>query len=50
VEAGSMEPGAFLLWTEGNVLIKLQSGRVFTATFRDLTPNQFDLVDSENGP
>jgi hypothetical protein len=48
-EAGRTEPGTFLPWTEGNVLIKLQNGRVFTATFRDLTPNQFDLVDSENG-
>lgn len=49
VEAGSTEPGTFLLWTEGNVIIKLQSGRVFTAPFRGLTPNQFGLVDSENG-
>jgi hypothetical protein len=48
-EPGSMEPGTFRLWTEGNVLIKMNNGKDFTATFRELTPNQFDLVDSENG-
>ncbi|PZR88572.1 MAG: hypothetical protein DLM68_07255 [Hyphomicrobiales bacterium] len=46
----NMELGTFRLWTEGNVLIKMKNGRDFTATFRELTPNQFDLVDSENGP
>jgi len=45
----SAEPGTFRLWTEGNVLIKMKNGRDFTATFREFTPNQFDLVDSENG-
>jgi len=44
-----MEPGTYRLWTERNVLIKMKNGRDFTATFRELTPNQFDLVDSENG-
>ncbi len=48
-ETGNMEPGTFRLWTEGNVLINMKNGKVFTATFRELTPNQFDLVDSENG-
>jgi hypothetical protein len=48
-EPGNMEPGTFRLWSEGNVLIKMKNGRDFTATFRELTPNQFDLVDSENG-
>ena len=48
-EPGNMEPGTFRLWTEGNVLIDMKNGRNFTATFRELTPNQFDLVDSENG-
>jgi hypothetical protein len=48
-EPGNMEPGTYRLWTEGNVLIKMKNGRDFTATFRDFTPNQFDLVDSENG-
>jgi hypothetical protein len=46
---GNMEPGTFRLWSEGNVLINMKNGKVFTATFRELTPNQFDLVDSENG-
>jgi hypothetical protein len=46
---GDMEPGTYRLWTEGNVLINMKNGRDFTATFRDFTPNQFDLVDSENG-
>ncbi|MGH6853537.1 MAG: hypothetical protein ACREDJ_10180 [Methylocella sp.] len=48
-EPGNMEPGTFRPWTEGNVLIDMKSGRNFTAIFRALTPNQFDLVDSENG-
>jgi hypothetical protein len=48
-EPGNMEPGSYRLWTEGNVLISMKNGRDFTATFRELTPNQFDLVDSENG-
>lgn len=48
-EPGNMEPGTFRLWSEGNVIIDMKNGRNFTATFRVLTPNQFDLVDSENG-
>jgi hypothetical protein len=48
-ELGNIEPGTFRLWTEGNVLINMKNGRDFTATFRELTPNQFDLVDSKNG-
>ncbi|MGB6176091.1 MAG: hypothetical protein WBF43_07110 [Methylocella sp.] len=48
-ETDTMEPGTFRLWTEGNVLIDMKNGRNFTATFRGLTPNQFDLVDSKNG-
>jgi hypothetical protein len=48
-EPGNMEPGTFQLWTEGNVIIKMKNGREYSATFRELTPNQFDLIDSENG-
>lgn len=48
-EPGNLEPGTFRLWSEGNVLINMKNGRDFTAIFRELTPNQFDLVDSENG-
>jgi len=48
-EPGNMEQGTYRLWSEGNVLIDMKNGRNFTATFRDFTPNQFDLVDSENG-
>ena len=48
-EPGNMEPGTFRLWFEGNVLINMKNGKDFTATFRELTPNQFDLVDSKNG-
>lgn len=48
-EPDNMEPGTYRLWSEGNVLINMKNGRDFTATFRELTPNQFDLVDSENG-
>ena len=48
-EPGNMEPGTFRLRSEGNVLINMKNGKDFTATFRELTPNQFDLVDSENG-
>lgn len=46
---GNMEGGTFRLWSEGNVLIDMKNGRNFTAIFRPLTPNQFDLVDSKNG-
>jgi hypothetical protein len=46
---GDMEAGSFLLWTEGNILIKMKNGKAFTATFRELAPNQFDLVDADNG-
>ena len=48
-EPGYMEPGTFRLSSEGNVLINMKNGKDFTATFREFTPNQFDLVDSENG-
>jgi hypothetical protein len=48
-DPGNMEPGTFRLWSEGNVLINMKNGKDFTATFREFTPNQFDLVDSENG-
>jgi hypothetical protein len=48
-EPGNMEPGTFRLWSEGNVIIDMKNGKNFTATFRPLTPNQFDLVDSETG-
>jgi hypothetical protein len=27
----------------------MRNGRDFTATFRELTPNQFDFVDAKNG-
>ena len=48
-EPGYMEPGTFRLLSEGDVLINMKNGKVFTATFREFTPNQFDLVDAENG-
>jgi hypothetical protein len=48
-EPGYMEPGTFRLSSEGNVLINMKNGKDFTATFRQFTPNQFDLVDSANG-
>ncbi|MGH6834891.1 MAG: hypothetical protein ACREC9_04905 [Methylocella sp.] len=48
-EPGNMESGTYRLWTEGNVLISMKNDRDFTATFRELTPNQFDLVDAKNG-
>ena len=48
-EPGYMEPGTFRLSSEGIVLINMKNGKDFTATFREFTPNQFDLVDSENG-
>jgi hypothetical protein len=48
-EPDNMEPGTYRLWTERNVLINMKNGKGFTATFRELTPDQFDLVDSENG-
>jgi hypothetical protein len=43
-----LEPGEYELGSAGVVSIKLKDGRRFTANFREFTPNQFDLVDSEN--
>jgi hypothetical protein len=48
-ELGNTEQGTFRPWIEGHVVINMKNGKDFTATFRELTPNQFDLVDSENG-
>jgi hypothetical protein len=48
-DPGNTEPDTFQIWTEGTVIIKMKNGREYSATFRQLTPNQFDLVDSENG-
>jgi hypothetical protein len=48
-DPGNTEPGTFQLWTEGTLIIKMKNGGEYSATFRQLTPNQFDLVDSENG-
>lgn len=48
-EPGFMEPGTIRFLSEGDVLINMKNGKVFTATFREFTPNQFDLVDAENG-
>jgi hypothetical protein len=35
------------LESAGVVSVNLKNGRRFAATFREFTPNQFDLVDSE---
>ncbi len=47
-DAAALEPGEYQLESAGVVSIRLKNGRAFTATFREFTPNQFDLVDSEN--
>lgn len=47
-DAAALEPGAYQLESAGTVSIKMNDGRSFTATFREFTPNQFDLVDSVN--
>lgn len=47
-EAAGLEPGAYELRSAGVVAITLKDGRRFAATFREFTPNQFDLVDAEN--
>jgi len=46
-EQSALEPGVYWLTSGGMVSVKMKSGRRFTATFREFTPNQFDLVDSE---
>jgi hypothetical protein len=48
-EPGNMEQGTFRPWIEGHVEINMKNGKDFTAEFRELTPNQFDLVDAKNG-
>lgn len=47
--AGSAEPGAYQIESGGVVSVNLRDGRSYTATFREFTPNQFDLVDSDKG-
>jgi hypothetical protein len=44
---GATEPGEYQLESAGMASVRLKNGRSFTATFREFTPNQFDLVDSE---
>ena len=44
--SADVQSGAFRLEPERNVSIKLKDGRSFMAEFRELTPDQFDLVDS----
>jgi hypothetical protein len=44
-----MEPGTYSLQPERNVAIKMKNGRSFRAEFRELTPDQFDLIDLNSG-
>lgn len=46
-DSSDPEPGAYQLASGGMVSVTLKNGKTFTATFREFTPNQFDLVDSE---
>lgn len=46
-DPAALEPGEYQLESAGVVSVNLKNGRKFTATFREFTPNQFDLVDSE---
>lgn len=48
-EPGALEPGVYQIESGGVVSVSLRDGRSYTATFREFTPNQFDLVDSDKG-
>jgi len=48
-DSQGMEPGTYSLQPERNVAIKMKNGRSFRAEFRELTPDQFDLIDLNSG-
>jgi hypothetical protein len=48
-DSQGMEPGTYSLQPERNVVIKMKNGRSFRAEFRELTPDQFDLIDLNSG-
>jgi hypothetical protein len=48
-DSQEMEPGTYWLQPERSVAIKTKTGRSFRAEFREVTPDQFDLIDLENG-
>lgn len=48
-EPAALEPGAYQLGSGGVVSLAMKNGKNFTATFREFTPNQFDLVDLDKG-
>lgn len=47
--AGAVVQGSFFPNIDGMVTVKLKDGRVYTAFFRELTPDQFDLQDKHDG-
>jgi hypothetical protein len=46
-DGAAAQPGSYQLRSGGLVSVAMNDGRRFTATFREFTPNQFDLVNSE---
>jgi len=43
----AFKAGGYQFESAGMVSVNMENGKNFTATFREFTPNQFDLVDSE---
>jgi hypothetical protein len=47
--SSSLAQGAFFPNIDGMVAVKMKDGKSYTAYFRDVTPDQFDLTDKETG-
>lgn len=45
----SVAQGWFTPNTNGMLEVKMKDGKIYTAFFRELTPDQFDLVDKQSG-
>jgi hypothetical protein len=45
----SLAQGSFFPNIDGMVAVKMKDGKGYTAYFRDVTPDQFDLTDKETG-
>lgn len=46
---GALEFGVYTPNIDGMGTVDMKSGRRYTVTFREFTPNQFDLQDQETG-
>lgn len=47
--ASAASQGVYFTSTDGMVMVKMKDGRAYTAFFREISPNQFDLVEKQTG-